>query len=128
MHPKYPNLELLEFKARQLLAKDETFMNMLNEKRATNKLVREAYVAHVFPQTWGSTCLGFDTLETGEATIGGCAMTCAYTTVLREMVTDTWIVFFAGEPCYKVIDANEAFLHDLAAQNMASLSEAKKRY
>ena len=128
MRLNYPNLELLEYKARQLLSEDESFKEVLARKQGRNKYRHEEYVAHVFPQLWGSTCLGFDILEDNSLAISGCAMTSAYTTVFHEVTTDTWVVFFGNNPCYKVTDANEEFLHDLAAQSMASLSEAKKRY
>lgn len=55
-------------------------------------------------------------------------MTKEYTTVLHELVTDTYIVCFGNRPCYKVTDANEDFFSDLTARRMASLSEARKRY
>lgn len=51
-----------------------------------------------------------------------------YTTVMHELLTDSYIVFFGAEPCYKVTNANETFFDDLAKRRMASLSEAKKAY
>lgn len=79
-----------------------------------------------FSQMWGSTCTGFDVLKDGSPAIGGCAMTKEYTTVMHELLTDSYIVFFGAEPCYKVTNANETFFDDLAKRRMASLSEAKK--
>lgn len=51
-----------------------------------------------------------------------------YTTVMHELLTDSYIVFFGAEPCYKVTNANETFFDDLGKRRMASLSEAKKAY
>lgn len=128
MDPGYPNLELIEYKARQLLAQDEEFVNKIKELREKNRYASVQFEADVFPQMWGSTCTGFDVTENGEPAIGGCAMTKEYTTVVHELLTDVYVVFFGNKPCYKVSDANEFFFEDLKKRNMASLSEAKKRY
>ena len=128
MTPDYPNLELLEYKARQFLAKDKETVNKINERRKENRYAGVYFETMLFPQMWGSTCTGFDVMEDGSASIGGCAMTKEYTTVIHELLTDTYVVCFGNRPCYKVSDANEAFLADLKNHNMASLSEAKKRY
>lgn len=37
MHAKYPNLELLEFKARVMLSKDSEFTEEVDKKRKENK-------------------------------------------------------------------------------------------
>ena len=116
MTPDYPNLELLEYKARQFLAKDKETVDKANERRKENRYAGVYFEALLFPQMWGSTCAGFDVMEDGSASISGCAM------------TDTYVVCFGNRPCYKVSDANEAFFADLKSHNMASLSEAKKRY
>lgn len=113
MNPRYPNLELIEYKSRQLLL----------EKHAAMQ-----FEAIVFPQLWGSTCTGFDITKDGNPAIGGCAMTKEYTTVMHETTTDTWLVFFGHKPCYKVKDADEKFMKDLDERNMAGFSEARKRY
>ncbi len=116
MHAKYPNLELLEFKARVMLSKDSEFTEEVDKKRKENKYRSVEFEAIVFSQMWGSPA------------IGGCAMTKEYTTVMHELLTDSYIVFFGAEPCYKVTNANETFFDDLAKRRMASLSEAKKAY
>lgn len=128
MHAKYPNLELLEFKARVMLSKDSEFTEEVDKKRKENKYRSVEFEAIVFSQMWGSTCTGFDVLKDGSPAIGGCAMTKEYTTVMHELLTDSYIVFFGAEPCYKATNANETFFDDLAKRRMASLSEAKKAY
>lgn len=121
MYAIYPNLELVEYKVKQLLAADEEFMKKLDKRRPDFDVV-------VFPQTWGSTCTGFDICPDGSPTVGVCAMTKEYTIVVHELTTDSYIVCFGNRPCYKVTDANEDFYSDLKSHNMASLSEARKKY
>lgn len=128
MNAGYPNLELLEYKARVALSSDEEFLKILEEQRKNNKYAYVEMDAMVFPQIWGSTCTGFDVSKDGSPAIGGRAMTKEYTTVMHELLTDSYIVFFGAEPCYKVTNANETFFDDLAKRRMASLSEAKKAY
>lgn len=125
---RVPNLELVLYKAQQLLAQDKEFVNELAERRKTEKHLRIDFSLEVFPQMWGNICTGFDVTPTGEPTIGGCAMTEEYTIVIHERTTDCYCVFFGEQPCYKVTNANEDFYDDLKNHRMASLSEAKKRY
>jgi hypothetical protein len=72
-----------------------------------------------FPQTWGSTALGFGGM-------GGAAMTKAYTTVI--ICRENAAVFFAGRHCYSVDGINDAFKEDLKNKHMRSLKEADGRY
>ena len=103
-------------------------MKNFEAKRKDNKYVYSEIDAVVFPQIWGSTCTGFDVTEDGSPTLGGCAMTKEYTTVLHELATDIYIIFFGEKMCYKVTNANVEFFEDLKKRHMASLSEAKRRY
>ena len=128
MNARYPNLELLEYKARVALSKDEEFLKNFEAKRKDNKYVYSEIDAVVFPQIWGSTCTGFDVTEDGSPTLGGCAMTKEYTMVLHELATDIYIIFFGEKMCYKVTNANVELFEDLKKRHMASLSEAKRRY
>lgn len=70
-----------------------------------------------FPQTWGSTSIGFGGM-------GGAAMTTAYTTVI--LCRENAAVFFGGRYCYSVDGINEAFKDDLNKRCMASLKDATK--
>lgn len=128
MNARYPNLELLEYKAIMYLSRDKEFVRILDEKKRDNKYALVEIEAVMFPQIWGSTCTGFDVTENGSPTLGGCAMTKEYTTVLHELLTDTYIIFFGEKMCYKVTNANAEFYEDLQKRQMASLSEAKRRY
>lgn len=85
MNARYPNLELLEYKARVALSQDEEFLKIFEEKKKNNKYAYAEIDAAMFPQIWGSTCTGFDVTEDGSPAIGGCAMTKEYTTVLHEL-------------------------------------------
>ena len=125
---RVPNLELVLYKAQQLLSRDKEFVDVLAERRKTEKHLRIDFTLEVFPQRWVSTCTGFDITENGEPTVGGCAMTEEYTIVIHERTTDCYCVFFGEQPCYKVTNANKDFYDDLKNHRMASLSEAKKRY
>ena len=125
---RVPNLELVLYKAQQLLSRDKEFVDVLAERRKTEKHLRIDFTLEVFPQMWGSTCTGFDVTENGEPTVGGCAMTEEYTIVIHERTTVCYCVFFGEQPCYKVTNANKDFYDDLKNHRMASLSEAKKRY
>lgn len=128
MNTRYPNLELLEYKARAELSSDEEFLKIFEEMKKNKKYVYAEIDAVMFPQIWGSTCTGFDVNEDGSPAWGGCAMTKEYTTVLHELLTDTYIIFFGEKMCYKVTNANAEFYEDLQKRQMASLSEAKRRY
>lgn len=128
MNPNYPNMELLEYKARQLLGQNKEIVEKVKELRKENRYAVIDFESIVFPQVWGSTCTGFDVMEDGSPSIGGCAMTKEYTTVMHELLTDTYVVCFGNRPCYKVSDATKKFYDDLNNRNMASLSEAKSRY
>lgn len=75
MNARYPNLELLEYKARVALSQDEEFLKLFEEKKRNNKYAYAEIDAVMFPQIWGSTCTGFDVTEDGSPAIGGCSMT-----------------------------------------------------
>lgn len=127
-NPTPPNLELLLYKAQQILAHDEEFVAALNEKKKERGHVSVDFDIEVFSQVWGSTCTGFDVCEDGSPAMGGSAMTKEYTTVIHERVTDCYCVFFGDRACYKVTNANDDFYEDLANKQMVSLSNAKTRY
>lgn len=123
-----PNLELLLYKAQQLLAHDVEFIKALKERKDELNHLSVDFDVIVFSQVWGNTCTGFDVTPDGSPAVGGCAMTKEYTTVIHETVTDCYCVFFGDRPCYKVTNANQNFHEDLMKRQMASLSEAKERY
>lgn len=122
---RLPNLELLMYKASSIFLQEEEFL--LKARKLKNYEILDIEV-ETFPQTWGSTCTGFDITEDGKATVGGCAMTTEYTTVVHEKRTDFYLVFFGDRPCYAVHNPGKAFYEDLKERRLASLSESKERY
>lgn len=128
LNPSYPNLELVEYKVRQLLMKDTSFTDAIKKARELNRFAIPRFEATMFYQMWPNTCTGFDITKDGSPAIGGQAFTAAYTVVLHEMITDSYIVCFGNEPCYCVTHATDAFYEDLRNHNMAPLSKAAKRY
>ena len=127
---RYPNLELLEYKAKQLLAQDAEFLAAVKayKKENNTKYARYDFNVTMFPQVWGSTCGGFDVAEEGSPAIGGSAMTKEYTTVFHETLTGSYVIFFGNRPCYKVTNPNEDFINDMQKHRVVGLSEAKTRY
>lgn len=128
LHPTYPNLELLEYKVRQLLSNDEAFCEAIRKEKEKARFVPITFEAIMFAQTWPSTCLGFDVTDDGSPAIAGQAFTSAYTTVFCQNLTGTFVVCFGDKPCYKVTEANAVFYNDLRDRRMASLNEARQRY
>lgn len=62
MNPNYPNMELLEYKARQLLGQNKEIVEKVKELRKENRYAVIDFESIVFPQVWGSTCTGFDVM------------------------------------------------------------------
>lgn len=122
---RLPNLELLMYKASSIFLQEEEFL--LKARKLKNYEILDIEV-ETFPQTWGSTCTGFDITEDGKATVGGCAMTTEYTTVVHEKRTDFYLVFFGDRPCYAVHNPTKEFYEDLKDRHLASLSKSKERY
>ena len=129
MKANYPNLELMEYQAFIVIKSNEELLKKFEDIKAKQgRFTRLDFVAEVFIQMWGNTSTAFDTCPDGSSTIGGCAMTEAYTVVIHERTTDVYFVFVDNKLCYYVENANQAFLTDLKEHNIKSLSEAKKVY
>ena len=77
----------------------------------------ELVVVAFFPQTWGSTALGF-------SGIGGAAITTAYTVVLKY--NNRFAVYFNDRFAYAIDNPNELFKEDLIAQNLAYVRDYEK--
>lgn len=74
----------------------------------------------LFLQDWSSTALGFDVGMAGQAFCS------AYTAVVT--FDRTACVYFGEGFAYSVDTRNQAFIEDLGNRNLASQSEAAKRY
>lgn len=118
---KLPNLDLIEYKSENVLRNHDEFVERIKKAREDDPYKSVDLVLHTFPQMWGSTALGFDG-------IGGQAMTEAYTTVVHERVTNTFVIFFGEKPCYSLIDPTEEFFEDLKNLRIAGVNEARDRY
>mgnify|MGYP001726826652 CR=1 FL=1 len=125
MNASLPNLELLEFQAKFYLKSSEEFMQKYEKLSIKNNLSLDCTV---FKQLWGNTSTAFDITENGEPTFGGQAMTEAYTTVFKECITNTYIVFINNKIAYLVIDATDKFLEDFKNQSLRTVSYARKNY
>lgn len=127
--PNYPNLELLEYQARHILAASEYFQSKLEEIRKARPYAHLYLSAYVFPQTWANTALGFDEMPDGSPALAGQAFTTAYTVVFHDAsISDSYIVFFGGRPCYHITEPSDRFLQDFRNRNLGTLSFAKKNY
>lgn len=124
---RLPNLELLMHKGIGHLGQDKEFMEKVI-KAKSDGIRTFNFQIETFPQIWGNTCTGFDITEDGKATVGGCAMTTEYTTVVHEENTESYLVFFGDRPCYAVHNPTKEFYEDLKERHLVSLSESKERY
>lgn len=127
MKPDIPNLELIEYKFRQYLYNDKEWMKQW-EKEKENKWWKPEIDLYLFPQVWGSTCTAFDVDKNGAPSLGGQAMTKAYTVVAKETHTQYYGIFVDGEPCYMVKNPTGQFYKDLKAGEMKGKREAMKVY
>ena len=123
MRRGYPNLELLEYKAKRYAF--DVHQDVLHDAKYPS------LKADVFMQTWANTATGFDMFSVAS----GQAFTDEYTTVMelswcdKEMkyVEDKiYIVFFGNRLAYMYLNPNEQFFEDLKNRNMKSQKESKE--
>lgn len=104
---------------------DEVWGIVDNRATMTGKVIRRPMQHEVeiysFPQTWGSTALGFPG-------VGGQMMTTAQTVVVTFEAT-AW-VYFGGELAYRIDDwhRNDVFNADMRAHNLAAQYQFAKKY
>lgn len=124
---KYPNLELLVYKAKQIY-KHGISGSMYDGERTpvmqNAKLLDEEIFA--FRQTWATTAKGFD-LDGG---VSGQMFTDEYTTVVKLHFCfqksegydgmDLFVIFFGDRIAYYGVDPNEEFFIDLSRMEMKS--------
>ena len=116
MYSQYPNLELIEYKFRQIYAKWIKENDIENAKRPEIELF-------VWPQTFPNTAGIFD-----EGGFSGQAFITMYITVCHDMIEDVYAVFGGNDFAYLVSDATERFFEDLNARKLASVSGANAMY
>lgn len=78
-------------------------------------------VAAMFPQTWGSTALGF-------GGIGGQAVTSAYVIVIESQLGYGYCVYFGGRFAYRIEQPNEQFFLDIQQKRMHDVAGANAVY
>lgn len=78
-------------------------------------------VVAMFPQTWGSTALGF-------GGVGGQAITTAYTIVLENGLDGQHAVYFGGRFAYKVKRPNALFWEHVGDLRLAAVGADVKKY
>lgn len=110
---RYPNLELIEYQM-WTYAKE-------HYPERTRALVFSDFEVYVFPQTWGSTALGF-------GGCGGQAITTAYTTVVIMDNGEMGGVFFGNGLAYVIPIPNREFFEDMMNHNMAEVAKKGKYY
>jgi hypothetical protein len=75
----------------------------------------------MFPQSWGSTALGF-------GGIGGQAITSAYVCVIESNLVGGYAVYFGGRLAYVINRPNEKFMADIAGHRMVDANLGKSTY
>ena len=85
--------------------------------KAERRPHEEEVDVHMFPQTWGSTALGF-------GGIGGAAMTSGDVVVVMHGASAS--VYFAGRHAYSLKRFNDVFLDDMRDQQMADAGRHSK--
>ena len=120
-HAQYEGFSDIEYDK-----KDWTHFRDTGEEKYTKMTRRptaqDFEVYAMFPQTWGSTALGF-------GGIGGSAMTTAYTVVLHSNYYHEFLVYFGGTFAYKVNGRSknfEKFRDDINQQNLSDQRSSGK--
>jgi len=81
----------------------------------------DLYVHLMFPQTWGSTALGFGGM-------GGAAITSAYTIIISSNLSpNRYAVYFNGRYAYTLDNPNDNFFNDIKRSVIAAVVD-KGRY
>ena len=78
-------------------------------------------VYSMFPQTWGSTALGF-------GGIGGQAITSAYVCVIESNLVGQYAVYFGGRLAYVIERPNSQFFIDISGRRMVDARLGKDTY
>lgn len=98
----------------------ERFWNAVKDKDEYKSIKYfPEFVFRMFPQTWGSTALGF-------GGIGGQAMTSAYTTVVCDDYIGWNGVFFGERLAYLILNPNQDFYKDMMNGCMGDVSKRGK--
>ena len=114
---EYPNLPLIEERARACILEEGRFPSCVDPRKFR-------FDAQVFSQRFPNTAGLF--AESG--CLSGQAFTKYYITIMYEAVTESYVVFQTNEPVYIVNNANDDFYDDVYSQEMATIDIARERY
>lgn len=99
---------------------DFSIINKLLEDFQIDIKEPDDFEVYVFPQTWGSTALGY-------GGIGGQAITSASTIVLYAFDINIVRVYFGGgRLAYEIKDPNKLFFEDMQGCNLADKMRSGK--
>jgi hypothetical protein len=115
MHDKW-RATLSREEMKTAVAPDECFV----EKTRKHSFY-DLTVYSMFPQTWGSTALGF-------GGIGGQAITSAYVCVIESNLVGGYAVYFGGRLAYVINRPNEKFIEDIERHRMVDAKLGKATY
>ncbi|MEI7997809.1 MAG: hypothetical protein WCH01_23240 [Methylococcaceae bacterium] len=99
--------------------KEPDYVDEFGIDRIRRHAVRDVDVVAMFPQTWGSTALGF-------GGIGGSAMTTAYTIVIYSQHAHCLAIYFGGRFAYLVDGGSKQFVTDMQEHSLASVKDSAK--
>lgn len=125
MWASLPHLDLIQYKAEEVLQNSESYKEAMKEAQKKYKWpLHPDYDLTMFKQTWPTGALGFDTA--GGLTTQ--AFTDAYTVVVHETYTDHYVIFFGDDPAYTVHDPTEDFINDLRNHDLKGQRGAGEFY
>lgn len=113
-HSAMAAFSMIEYETRDWYAPERTMVQTSRPHTAADVIVEA-----MFPQTWGSTALGFGGL-------GGQSITTAYTIIVSSMYTGEYAVYFGRRHAYTLQRPNERFFKDMADRRMLRVSESKE--
>ena len=115
MYRQYPNLELVEYKFRQLYAKWAKDNNIEN--------ARPEVELFVWPQTFPNSAGIF-----ANGGFSGQAFTTMYITVCHDLNKDVYAIFGGSDFAYLVSEPTKRFFEDLKERELAPVSGANALY
>lgn len=115
-HAEYEGFEPIEYEDRDWEQYRKTKQDV-RVKKSRKHTMSDVDVYAMFPQTWGSTALGF-------GGIGGQAITPAYTIIVHSHYTGKFCIYFGGRFAYRVNRPTQQFFEDVANRRMIEVNGA----
>lgn len=128
MDGKVPNLESLLERSRQMLLGDQEFLEALEKvkERKKNPSLQMNLLIECFPQWWDRGCTPFD--PPGKKVRRSKILRAEYTSIVHELTTNTFLVYFGDRFGYKVFQTGLDFYDDMRTHMMAGVSRAAELY